>query len=173
MFEKILGALLPAVITIVLGYFAARHHDFEQKEVPTLNKMVISYALPLSLFVGVVGAGRADLLADLPLASVLGIALVGTYVAVFLLSRFVFHCSLSLSALGALAASAPSVAFVGAAVLGYFYGADAEVPVAIANIFIVLVQVPATLIILSLETGEHRSQRDYPPRASAEGSSLP
>ncbi len=67
MLEKILGALLPAVITILLGYFAARHHDFEQKEVPTLNRMVMSYALPLSLFVGVVSAGREELLADLPL----------------------------------------------------------------------------------------------------------
>ncbi|MGK2922839.1 MAG: hypothetical protein ACSLE4_08655 [Methyloceanibacter sp.] len=46
MLEKILGALLPAVITILLGYIAARHHDFEQKEVPTLNRMVMSYALP-------------------------------------------------------------------------------------------------------------------------------
>lgn len=39
MLQKILGALLPAVITILLGYFTARHHDFSQKEVPTLNRI--------------------------------------------------------------------------------------------------------------------------------------
>ncbi|MHA1518472.1 MAG: AEC family transporter [Alphaproteobacteria bacterium] len=51
MFQKILGALAPVVITILLGYFAVRHHDFSQNEVPTLSRMVMSCALPLSLFI--------------------------------------------------------------------------------------------------------------------------
>jgi predicted permease len=110
MLEKILGALLPAVITILLGYFAARHHDFKQKEVPTLNRMVMSYALPLSLFVGVVSAGRAELLADLPLVAFLAAAFIGMYAAVLLLGVFAFRCSPSLSALRALTAAAPSTA---------------------------------------------------------------
>jgi len=83
MLEKILGALLPAVITILLGYFAARHHDFGQKDVPVLNRMVMSYALPLSLFVGVVSAGRAELIAQLPLVAFLALAILGMYAAVF------------------------------------------------------------------------------------------
>jgi predicted permease len=152
MLEKILGALLPAVITILLGYFAARHHDFEQKEVPTLNRMVMGYALPLSLFVGVVSAGRAELLADMPLAIVLSIAIIGMYWAIFLLARFGFHYSASLSALGALTASAPSTAFIGSAVLGYLYGVKADIPVAVGSIIIVVALVPVTIIILSLET---------------------
>ncbi|MGH6734653.1 MAG: AEC family transporter [Methyloceanibacter sp.] len=160
MLEKILGALLPAVITILLGYFAARHHDFKQKEVPTLNKMVISYALPLSLFVGVVSAGRAQLLADLPLAIVLAIALIGTYAAVFLVCRIGFRYPAGFSALGALASSAPSSAFVGAAVLGYLYGAKADIPVAIGSILIVLALVPVTLIILSLQADEQPGRGD-------------
>ena len=41
MLEKILGALLPAVITVLLGYFAARHHDFKQKEVPVVVIVVM------------------------------------------------------------------------------------------------------------------------------------
>ena len=150
MFETILAALLPAIITILLGYFAARHHDFEQKEVPTLNRMVMGYALPLSLFVGVVGAGRADLLEDIPLAVVLAIAIIGMYWLIFLLARFVFHYSSSLSALGAMAAAAPSTAFVGAAVLGELYGVKADIPVAVGSIIIVVGLVPVTIIILTL-----------------------
>ena len=150
MFETILGALLPAIITILLGYFAARHHDFEQKEVPTLNRMVMGYALPLSLFVGVVSAGRADLLADMPLVVVLAIAILGMYCLIFLLAHFVFRYSASLSALGAMAAAAPSTAFVGAAVLGELYGVKADIPVAVGSIIIVIGLVPVTIIILSL-----------------------
>jgi malonate transporter len=67
MLGQILSALLPAISTIMLGYFAAWHHDFSQDEVPTLNRMVMAYALPLALFVGVFGAGREDLLTDIPL----------------------------------------------------------------------------------------------------------
>lgn len=152
MLEKILGALLPAVITILLGYFAARHHDFKQTEVPTLNRMVMSYALPLSLFVGVVSAGRAELLADLPLVAFLAAAFIGMYAAVLLLGVFAFRCSPGLSALRALTAAAPSTAFVGTPVLGYLYGDKGDIPVAVGSIIIVVCLVPATLILLSLGT---------------------
>ena len=152
MFEKILGALLPAVITILLGYFAARHHDFQQKEVPTLNRMVFSYALPLSLFVGVMSAGRAELLADLPMVAFLAAAFIGMFALVLLVGVFGFHCSPGLSALRALTAGAPSTAFVGTPVLGYLYGDKGDIPVAIGSIIIVVCLVPLTLILLSLET---------------------
>jgi malonate transporter len=152
MLQKILGALLPAVITILLGYIAARRHDFEQKEVPTLNKMVMTYALPLSLFVGVVSAGRAQLLADLPLVVFLAVAIIGMYVVILLVGIFGFHRSQGLSALRALTAAAPSTAFVGTPVLGYLYGEKGDIPVAVGSIIIVVVLVPATLILLSLDT---------------------
>jgi len=159
MLDKLLGALLPAVITIVLGYFAARHHDFKQEDVPVLNRMVIGYALPLSLFVGVVQADRSELLKALPLMVILAVAIMGTYTAIFLLGRFVLRYGAGICAIGALAASAPSSAFVGAAVLGYFYGNGADIPIAISSIVIVLTLVPVTIITLSLETGGSRLVR--------------
>jgi malonate transporter and related proteins len=153
MLQKILGALLPAVITILLGYFAARHHDFSQKEVPTLNRMVMSYALPLSLFVGVVSAGRAELLADLPLVAFLAAAIIGMYALVLLLGVFAFRHAPGLSALRALTAAAPSTAFVGTPVLGYLYGDKGDIPVAVGSIIIVVCLVPLTMILLSLQEG--------------------
>lgn len=151
MLAKILGALLPAVITILLGYIAARRHDFSQKEVPTLTRMVMTYALPLSLFVGVVSAGRAELLADLPLVAFLAAAIIGMFAFVVLLGIFGFHHSPGLSALRALTAAAPSTAFVGAPVLGSLYGDKGDIPVAVGSIIIVIFLVPATMILLSLD----------------------
>jgi len=173
MLEKILGALLPAVITILLGYVAARHHDFEQKEVPTLNKMVMTYALPLSLFVGVLSAGRAELLADLPLVAFLAAAVIGMYVFVLLIGIFGFHHPRGLSALRALTAAAPSTAFVGTPVLGYLYGDKGDIPVAVGSIIIVICLVPATLILLSLEPQAQPAATDGQGSASASAQGAP
>lgn len=163
MLEKVLGALLPAIITILLGYFAARHHDFSQKEVPTLSRMVMSYALPLSLFVGVVSAGRKELLADLPLVAFLAGAIVGMYVLILALAVFVFRHPLGLSSLRALTAAAPSTAFVGMPVMGYLYGATGDVPIAVGSIIIVVCLVPTTLILLAIDA--HAPSASEPPAA--------
>jgi malonate transporter and related proteins len=169
MLEEILGALLPAVITILLGYFAARHRDFAQKDVPPLSRMVMSYALPLQLFVGVVAAGRAELFEDLPLVIILSTAIIGMYGAIFLLCRVVLGFTAGESALGALTASAPSAAFVGAAVLGGIYGTASNIPIAIGSIIIVLALVPVTVILLSFEVGD-RPQRGHVQSKSSSAS---
>lgn len=177
MLGQILSALLPAIITIMLGYFAAWHHDFSQDEVPTLNSMVMTYALPLALFVGVFGAGREDLLADLPLLVFLLIAVVGTYALVLLVAVFVFHHPWGLSALRALMASGPSTAFVGVPVLGYLYGASANIPIAAGSIVVVIMLLPVTLLLLGLDAaragqataGSHNATTGDTPPVSVRG----
>ena len=67
MLEATAAALLPAIITIMLGYLAARHHDFQSKDAPILNRMVMTYALPIALFLATVGTTRAALFADVVL----------------------------------------------------------------------------------------------------------
>ena len=66
MLETIVGALLPVVITVLLGFVAAKHHDFGLKDAPILNRMVITYALLLSIFLELVGRTRAGLVKELP-----------------------------------------------------------------------------------------------------------
>ena len=80
MLETIVGALLPIVITMLLGYLAAKHHDFGPQEASILIRMVMTYALPVALFVGTVSRTRGVLLQDLPLLIVLTVAIVGLYV---------------------------------------------------------------------------------------------
>ncbi len=108
---------------------------------------------------------------------ILSTAIVGMYWAVFLLARLGFGYSSGLSALGALTASAPSSAFIGATVLGYLYGAKADITVAIASIIIVVALVPVTIVILSLEQSERPAYRRHrkgtaeeaqPPRSRTE-----
>lgn len=49
MLETIVTALLPIVVTLLLGYFAGLRHDFSQDQASVLNRMVMLYALPLLL----------------------------------------------------------------------------------------------------------------------------
>lgn len=151
MIETIVSALLPAVITVLVGYFAARHHDFGLENAQVLNRMVLTYALPLSIFVATVRTTRAALVQDVPLLIVLAVAIVGIYAVVFLLSRYLFRLPLGKSALGALAASAPNAPFVGPAVLGYLFGPASGIPIALVGILSYLSVAPATIVFLSLD----------------------
>ena len=153
MLRTILGALLPMVVTFLLGLLAAWHHDFGQKEASILNRMVLLYAVPLALFAGTVTSSRAELSQDLPLVIALCIGTIGFYGAIFLLARVAFRMPMGISALCALTASAPAVPFVGPAVLGDLLGRpNSAIPIAVDSLIINLTVVPVTILFLSLDT---------------------
>jgi malonate transporter len=152
MLNTILSALLPMVVTFLLGFVAAWHHDFGPTDAPILNRMVLNYAVPLVLFAGTVSTSRAVLSQDIPLFVALCIAIIGLYVLAFQLCRFAFHFQLGTSALAALTASAPAVPFVGPAVLGDLFGMRSAIPIAISSLVINLTVVPATILLLALDT---------------------
>jgi hypothetical protein len=140
------------VFTFLLGFVAARRHDFGSKDASTLNRMVLLYAVPLALFVGTVTTSRAALGRDIPLVIALCVGIIGLYGVVFLLSRIVFRMQVSTSALAALTASAPAVPFVGPAVLGDLFGGLSAIPIAIASLIINLTVVPVTILLLALDS---------------------
>ena len=160
MLNTILGALLPMVVTFLLGLVAAWHHDFGRKEASILNRMVLLYAVPLALFAGTVTSSRTELSQDLPLVIALCVATIGFYGAIFLLSRIGFRLPVGISALSALTASAPAVPFVGPAVLGDLLGRPgAAIPIAVDSLVINLTVVPVTILLLSLDTTGRESHR--------------
>jgi malonate transporter len=150
--NTVLGALLPVVVTFVLGFIAAWHRDFGRNDASILNRMVLLYAVPLALFAGTVTTSRAALSQDIPLVIALCVAIIALYGLVFLFSRIIFRVPTSVSALHALAASAPAVPFVGPAVLGDLFGGLSAVPIAVASLVINLAVVPVTILLLTLDT---------------------
>ena len=112
MLNTILGALLPMVVTFLLGFIAAWRHDLGRNDASILNRMVLLYAVPLALFAGTVTTSRTALSQDIPLVIALCLAVVGLYAVVFLFSRIICRFSTAVSALHALMASAPAVPFV-------------------------------------------------------------
>lgn len=152
MLNTIVGAFLPSLITICLGYVAARHHQFKATEAPTLTRMVMTYALPIAIFVGTVSTSRAALISDLPLLIALALAIIGLYCVVFAACRFLLHWPPAISALLALSASAPNAPFFGTSVVGYVFGNSGAIPVALGSVLINITVVPLTVILMSLNT---------------------
>ncbi len=151
MLYTVLGAVLPIVVTMLLGFLAAWHHDFDAARASTLNKMVLLYAIPVGLFVQTVDVHRSVLTQDIPLVVALFTAIVGLYVAVFLASRLMFHCSYGLSALIALAVSTPPVPFMGPAVLTDLFHANSGILIGVASLIENLSTVPITILFLTLD----------------------
>ncbi|HEX4160376.1 MAG TPA: AEC family transporter [Rhizomicrobium sp.] len=151
MVETVLSALAPIVATLLLGFVAARRHDFGTKDASVLNRMVLLYAVPIALFVGTIGTSRSQLAQDVAFAIAIGVAIVGMYTLVFLLFRFIFRFSLGESVLAALAASAPAAPFMGPAILSDLFGKASAVSIAIAALVTNLVVVPVTVLGLALE----------------------
>jgi malonate transporter and related proteins len=158
MIEAVGAALLPPIITIMLGYFAARHHDFQPRDASTLNRMVMTYALPIALFLATVSTTRSAFFNDVVLLTALFVVIVGLYGAVFLVCRFGFRFSRGLSALFALGASVPNSTFVGSVVLGSLYGPSSGIVIAMSAILQQLTVVPLTIILLSLDEARTASR---------------
>jgi len=150
MMLTILSTMLPIVVTLLLGFVAAWHHDFTAKEATILNRMVLTYAVPLAVFVGTVGTSRHQLIQSIPLALAILVGIVGMYLLVYLLCRYVLRFAMKTSALAALAASGPAAPFLGPAILGGLFGASSAVPIATASIIINITVVPFTIFLLTM-----------------------
>lgn len=152
MLEIIISALLPIIVTLLLGYFAAWHKDFNAAQSTVLNRLVMLYALPITLFTGMLSVKRSVLLEQLDMAGVLLVSMVGVYGVVFFVAHFIFHRSKPIAVLQALATSAPSGPFIGIPVLGFLYGEQSAIPISLCGIIINLILVPLTLLSLSTAT---------------------
>ncbi|MBV8401468.1 MAG: AEC family transporter [Acetobacteraceae bacterium] len=150
MATTIISALLPIVITLLFGFFAGWHHDFDRKQAAVLNRMVMLYALPLVLFAGMVGTPRSEIIAQVPLALAILLGMVVPYAIAFVIAHYLFRRDLMTASLEAITIGGPAVPFVGIPVLGQLFGeAASAVPIAIAGLVMNLIQVPATLMLLS------------------------
>jgi malonate transporter len=163
--HTIVGSLLPVVVTLLLGFIAARRHDFSKQHAAILNRLALRYALPLMLLVGTVKMSRAELREARPLLIALFVAIVGLYAIVFLLSRFAFAVSIGTSAL---TAAAPAVPFMGPAMLGYLFGPSSAIPIATASLVINLTVVPATILFVTMDPQRDGSDRKNPATDQAE-----
>ncbi len=150
MFDTILTALLPITVVLILGYLAGYHQDFSKDQAGVLNKMVMLYALPLSLFSSIATSSMSEILKEKEILLGLFIGMIVFYLVVYLITRFLFKQNSRLSALISLTIAGPAIPFVGVPVLGELYGSVSSIPIAVGSIYMNLFQVPLTIILLNL-----------------------
>lgn len=156
MLSNTLTVLVPVLFVLLLGYFAGRAKAFSVDQVAGINELTLDYALPASLFVGIVGIARTQLAQDLTFVVIVLAGLVGVYVLAILAGILVFRLSASAAAIFALGAAFPAAPFFGPAILGPFFGPRSAIAIASVAIGANLLIVPVTVVML--ETAQ-RAQR--------------
>jgi malonate transporter and related proteins len=106
-----LTVLIPVLFVVLLGYVAGRAKAFDADQVAGINELALDYALPASLFVGVVTIPRTQLVHDLSFLLVVVAALVGVYVGALAVGTLAFRLSARAAALFALGAAFPGTPF--------------------------------------------------------------
>ena len=97
MLNTVIGALLPIIVILLMGFFSGWHKDFKGAQAAILNRVVMLYALPLLLFAGTVTVPRAVLVQDVPLALWIVGGMLGSYFVVLAVAHWVFGRDLGAS----------------------------------------------------------------------------
>ncbi len=159
----VINALLPVVLTLLLGYLAGWHHDADTGVAAVLNRIVLTYALPLALFTGTVANNRGQLLGDLPLAVALLIGLVVPYVAVVFIAHYLVKRDLAESAMWGLVMGSPATSFTGLPVLTAVVGAHATIAVAMAGVISNSIVIPTAIVLINLQKASAQAKSEQAP----------
>jgi malonate transporter and related proteins len=101
-----------------------------------------------------VGMSRDQVLSQVPLGFAIVLGMAGGYAIVLSVSRYLLRRDLMTASLEALTISGPAVPFIGVSVLGHLFGNASAIPISVASLVMNLIQVPATLLLLSAGTAQ-------------------
>src|SRR5262245_12410914 len=156
MFAAILLALVPVFFVIALGYGAGRFRITDNRQVDSLNGLVMDFALPASLFAATASASRSQLLAQAPFVGILGVVMLLVYLAWYAVVRALLRGSRADASLQALTVAFPNLAGVGLPISAAVLGPSGTVPVAVALATGSILVTPLTLILVEMSASNAR-----------------
>lgn len=163
MLNIMIGDLLPIFVIMLLGYFSGKRGEFSAQNARSLNTFVLNYALPAALFVSIVKADRAMLVADIRLSLVsLGVIAACYFWTYFSCRKFFGHTARE-AAVAGLVGGAPTIGYLGFAVLTPIYGAGATVGLVVAVVAIVVNAIIIPLALFLLNAGGQATQTGKKP----------
>lgn len=148
------GAILPVIITVIIGYISGKRKDFNWQQAGDINQIVMLYALPLSIFSNMVMTPRHIVMTMGPVAVAIILALILSFVIPLLVARYLFRRDLALSTLQALAIGSPAVPFIGTSVLAFLFGTVSASLITVSSITQNVFQLPLVMILMSVATGD-------------------
>ncbi|MEQ5028002.1 AEC family transporter [Klebsiella aerogenes] len=160
----ILGAILPVIITVLIGYISGKRKDFNWQQTGDINKIVMLYALPLSIFSNMVMTPRHIVMSMGPVAIAIILALILSFLIPLAITRYTCKRSLALSTLQALAIGSPAVPFIGTSVLAFLFGTVSASLITVSSITQNVFQLPLVMILMSVATGDKSQNISFATR---------
>ncbi|HBR6869355.1 TPA: AEC family transporter [Klebsiella aerogenes] len=160
----ILGAILPVIITVLIGYISGKRKDFNWQQAGDINKIVMLYALPLSIFSNMVMTPRHIVMSMGSVAIAIILALILSFLIPLAIARYICKRSLALSTLQALAIGSPAVPFIGTSVLAFLFGTVSASLITVSSITQNVFQLPLVMILMSVATGDKSQNISFATR---------
>ena len=154
MSNAIVMALAPVFFVLLLGYAAGKFHIVDNHHVDGFNALVMTFALPASLFAATASASRSQMDEQAPLFLAFGLTMLILYVAWYGLVRAFSSTSKSDASLQALTIGFPNLAGVGLPIVAFVLGPTGTVPVAVALASGSILISPLTLIIVEMRNSK-------------------
>jgi malonate transporter and related proteins len=161
-------ALIPIFFGLLLGYFAGIRRFVDNRDVHSLVRFVMNFALPCSLFTAIAHTDRGMLRSQAGLVAVLGLVYLALFFLAWFVERKVFRSNEADSAVLALTLGFPNATAVGIPLLDALYGPSAAAATAMGIAIGAVTISPIALAILERST---LKEHTHPP-ARQMGSSM-
>jgi len=142
---------------MILGFAAGLTKDIDNRNIGSLNALVMDFALPAALFTAMAQTPREAMIGQANLALALLLAMLIVFTAAFVIETRLFGTDRRESALSALTASAPNVGSAGLPVIAAVFSRSASVSVAVAVAIAGIVMTPLSLVLLEAAGPGERS----------------
>lgn len=152
----ILNSLAPVFFVLGLGYAAGLMKMVDNKNVASINVMLMNFALPCALFLAIARTSSKVLQQQYRLVAALAIAMVLIYWITWILQRRLFHLQPGEAAIQSLTVAFSNNVAVGLPLLLSMYGPEGTVAVAAGIAVGAIVISPITLVIL--ESGTEKAK---------------
>ncbi len=152
----ILNSLAPVFFVLGLGYLAGLWKMVDNKNVHSINVMLMNFALPCALFLAIARTSSKVLAQQYRLVVAMALAMVLIYALTWILQRQMFHLQPNEAAVQSLTVSFSNNVAVGLPLLISMFGPEGTVAVAASIGVGSIVISPITLVIL--ESGTEKAQ---------------
>ena len=153
----ILNSLAPVFFVLALGYFAGLWKMVDNKNVHSINVMLMNFALPCALFLAIARTSSKVLAQENRLVVALALAMILIYALTWILQREIFHLEPNEAGVQSLTVAFSNNVAVGLPLLISMFGPEGTVAVAASIGVGSIVISPVTLVIL--ESGTEKAQR--------------
>jgi malonate transporter and related proteins len=148
--QLIFQSLIPLAFVIGLGWFAGWRHIIDARHSSSLATYVMSFSFPCLLFAKTATTSLQHLF-NYQFIAGLSLGLLGMYLVLFLVNRYLRRMSISHSCQTAFVCAFPDMAFMGIPIFLVLFGEESLISIVIGNVITSLIMIPLTVSILEIE----------------------